>query len=299
MSTEPLRQRSDWDPNSKREMELPPSPEVLPVSVVDTHCHLDIEDGDLYLTPVVALQKATEVGVNRIVQVGVDVESSRWGVALAAKTNGILATVAIHPNEAPRIFAEHGKTALDTALSEIAEMAKHPRVRAIGETGLDFFRTEKDLQSVQEESFRSHIQIAKENNKALVIHDRDAHDEVVKVLHSEGAPEKVVFHCFSGDESLARIAAENGWYCSFSGTVTFKNSNHLRAALATLPPELILVETDAPFLTPTPYRGRPNASYLIPLTVRFMAEVRGMELDQLCNYLSENAERVFGDFSNV
>lgn len=299
MSTEPLRQRSDWDPNSKREMELPPSPEVLPIPVVDTHCHLDIEDGDLYLTPAVALQKAREVGVNRIVQVGVDVESSRWGVALAAKTDGILATVAIHPNEAPRIFADYGKTALDTALSEIAELAKHPRVRAIGETGLDFFRTEKDLQSVQEESFRSHIQIAKENNKALVIHDRDAHDEVVKVLHSEGAPEKVVFHCFSGDESLARIAAENGWYCSFSGTVTFKNSNHLRAALAALPPELILVETDAPFLTPTPYRGRPNASYLIPLTVRFMAEVRGMELEHLCNSLSENAENVFGDFSNV
>ncbi len=280
-------------------MELPPSPEPLPIAVVDTHCHLDIEDGDLYLTADEALAKATSVGVDRIVQVGVDVVSSRWGVELAAKTDRILATVAIHPNEAPRIYAEHGRAALDSALDEIAEMAKHPRVRGIGETGLDFFRTEADLLAVQEESFRAHIQIAKENNKALIIHDRDAHDDVVRVLHSEGAPDKVVFHCFSGDESLARIATENGWYCSFSGTVTFKNSNNLRAALTVLPPELILVETDAPFLTPTPYRGRPNASYLIPITARFMAEVRGMELESLCNYLSQNAEAVFGNFKNV
>lgn len=280
-------------------MELPPAPQPLPFSVVDTHCHLDIEDGDLYLNPAQALQKATEVGVDRIVQVGVDVESSRWGLELAAKTDRILATVAIHPNEAPRIFAEQGRLALEDALAEISQMAKHPRVRGIGETGLDFFRTEKDLQGVQEESFRAHIQIAKENSKALIIHDRDAHEDVVRVLHSEGAPEKVVFHCFSGDESLARIAAENGWYCSFSGTVTFKNSNNLRSALVVLPPELIMIETDAPFLTPTPFRGRPNASYLIPLTARFMAEVRGMELETLCKYLSENAELVFGDFSNV
>jgi TatD DNase family protein len=280
-------------------MELPPSPEALPISVVDTHCHLDIEDGDLYLTPAQALERATSVGVDRIVQVGVDVESSRWGVELAAKTDRILATVAIHPNEAPRIFAEQGQAALDSALAEIAELAKHPRVRAIGETGLDFFRTETDLLAVQEESFRAHIQIAKDNDKALIIHDRDAHDDVVRVLQSEGAPKKVVFHCFSGDESLARIAAENGWYCSFSGTVTFRNSHNLRSALTVLPPELILIETDAPFLTPTPYRGRPNASYLIPITARFMADVRGMELASLCKYLSDNAESVFGNFSNV
>lgn len=299
MATEPLRQRSDWDPNSKREMELPPSPDALPIPVVDTHCHLDIEDGDLYLNPAQALARATSVGVDRIVQVGVDVVSSRWGVELAAKTDGILATVAIHPNEAPRIYAEHGRSALDAALAEIAEMAKHPRVRGIGETGLDFFRTEADLLAVQEESFRAHIRIAKENNKALIIHDRDAHDDVVRVLKSEGAPEKVVFHCFSGDESLAQIASENGWYCSFSGTVTFKNSNNLRAALTVLPPELLLIETDAPFLTPTPFRGRPNASYLIPITARFMAEVRGMELESLCKHLSDNAESVFGNFSNV
>lgn len=280
-------------------MELPPSPEPLPYPVVDTHCHLDIEDGDLYLAPIDALARASSVGVNRIVQVGVDVESSKWGVELAAKTDGILATVAIHPNEAPRIFAEKGRAALDEALSEIEKLASHPRVRGIGETGLDFFRTEAELLAVQEESFRAHIQIAKANKKALVIHDRDAHDDVVRVLHSEGAPEKVVFHCFSGDESLARIAAENGWYCSFSGTVTFKNSNNLRAALSLLPPELILIETDAPFLTPTPYRGRPNASYLIPITARFMADVRGMELESLCKHLSDNAESVFGNFSHV
>ena len=297
MSREPLRNRSDWDPNKKRELELPPAQEPLPIAVVDTHCHLDIRDGDAYLSIEEALAMAAEAGIDRVVQVGVDVESSVWSVEAAHTYPNVLATVALHPNEAPRIAAEFGAAALDAAIDEIARLAKDPRVRAIGETGLDFYRTEPEGLAAQEDSFRRHIQIAKDNNKALVIHDRDAHDDVVRVLLSEGAPDRVVFHCFSGDASLAQVAAEHGWHCSFSGTVTFKNSHDVRDGLALLPAELLLVETDAPFLTPSPFRGRPNASYLIPLTVRHMAEVRGMSLETLCQALSDNSENVFGSFA--
>lgn len=298
MTREPLRNRSDWDPNKKRELDLPPAPEPLPIAVVDSHCHLDIKDGDEYLDVTDALAMAAEAGIDRIMQIGVDVESSRWSVEAAHQYPNVLATVALHPNEAPRIFADHGRQALEDALAEIDRLAADPRVRGIGETGLDFFRTEADGLAVQEESFRRHIQIAKKHGKALVIHDRDAHEDVVRVLLDEGAPDKVVFHCFSGDHWLASVAKEHGWYCSFSGTVTFKNSHGVRAGLAVLPPELILVETDAPFLTPMPYRGRPNASYLIPLTVRHMAEVRGMPVETLCEAISANSEAVFGSFSS-
>jgi TatD DNase family protein len=298
VTREPLRNRSDWDPNKKRELDLPPEQDALPIAVVDSHCHLDIKDGDAYLSVEEALKLATDAGIDRVVQVGVDVESSRWSVEAAHTYKNVMATVALHPNEAPRIAAEHGRAALDDAIDEIARLAIDPRVRAIGETGLDFFRTEADGLAAQEESFRRHIQIAKDANKALVIHDRDAHDDVVRVLLSEGAPEHVVFHCFSGDASLAQVAAENGWFCSFSGTVTFKNSHGVREGLSVLPPELLLVETDAPFLTPSPFRGRPNASYLIPLTVRHMAEVRGMPLETLCQALSDNSEKVFGSFAS-
>ncbi len=298
MTREPLRNRSDWDPNKKRELDLPPAPEPLPIAVVDSHCHLDIKDGDEYLDVTDALTMAAEAGIDRIMQIGVDVESSRWSVEAAHQYLNVLATVALHPNEAPRIFAEHGREALDAAIAEIDRLAADPRVRGIGETGLDFFRTEAEGLAVQEESFRRHIAIAKKHHKALVIHDRDAHEDVVRVLLDEGAPDKVVFHCFSGDHWLASVAKEHGWYCSFSGTVTFKNSHGVRAGLAVLPPELILVETDAPFLTPMPYRGRPNASYLIPLTVRHMAEVRGMAVETLCEAISANSEAVFGSFSS-
>lgn len=296
MSTEPLRARGDFDQNQKRDLTLPPDPEPLPSPVADSHCHLDIQDGEHYLEVSQALQRAAATGVTRIVQIGVDVPSSHWSVRAANEHANVLAAVALHPNEAPRIEAEQGRAALEQAWADIATLAQEPRVRAIGETGLDFFRTGPEGVAVQEESFRRHIQIAKEAGKAVVVHDRDAHDDVVRVLLAEGAPDRVVFHCFSGDPQLARTAAEHGWFCSFAGTVTFKNSHHLREALALLPSELLLVETDAPFLTPTPYRGRPNASYLIPLTVRHMAEVRGQDLAALCQALSANTERVFGRF---
>lgn len=298
MTREPLRNRSDWDPNKKRELDLPPAPEPLPIPVVDSHCHLDIKDGDDYLGVTDALTMAAEAGIDRIMQIGVDVESSRWSVEAAHQHPNVLATVALHPNEAPRIFAEHGQAGLDAAIEEIDQLAGDVRVRGIGETGLDFFRTTSEGLAAQEESFRRHIGIAKRHNKALVIHDRDAHEDVVRVLLDEGAPDKVVFHCFSGDHWLASVAKEHGWYCSFSGTVTFKNSHGVRAGLAVLPSDLILVETDAPFLTPMPYRGRPNASYLIPLTVRFMAEVKGMPLETLCEAISRNSEAVFGSFAS-
>jgi TatD DNase family protein len=296
MAQEPLRKRGDWDPNQQRELVLPPIPAPLAIAVADSHCHLDIQDGDDFLSPTTALDMARQAGVDRVVQVGVDVTSSKWSAEAAAEYPNVLAAVAIHPNEAPRIAAEFGRAELDRQIAEIAELAALPRVRVVGETGLDFFRTEAAGLADQEHSFRAHIQIAKDHGLAVMIHDRDAHDDVVRVLLNEGAPEKVVFHCFSGDEKLAKIAAENGWYCSFAGNVTFKNASNLREGLAVLPNELILVETDAPFLTPTPFRGRPNASYLIPHTIKVMAEVRGMDEAALCQHISDNSNRVFGSF---
>src|SRR5262249_27478106 len=182
----------------------------------------------------------------------------------------IVATVAVHPNEAPRV------PDLDGALREVESLAADPRVRGVGETGLDTFRTGDDGRAAQEASFRAHIAIAKRYGKPLVIHDRDAHADILRVLDEEGAPATVGLHCFSGDVELARECAARGYVLSFAGTVTFPSAGELRAAAAVTPPDQILVETDAPYLTPTPYRGRPNASYLIPLTVRALAEVKAM-----------------------
>ena len=184
----------------------------------------------------------------------------------------MLATVALHPNEAPRLAD------LDEALREIEALAAHPRVRGIGETGLDHFRTGADGRAAQEHSFRAHIAIAKRYAKTLVIHDRDAHDDVLRVLDEEGAPDQVVMHCFSGDAGFATECVKRGFTLSFAGTVTFANAGALREAAALTPLDAILVETDAPYLTPMPYRGRPNGSYLIPLTVRALAEITGTDL---------------------
>ncbi len=260
----------------------PPAPEPLAVEVLDSHCHLDLMDGD----PAAALEAARVVGVRTVVQVGVDVASSAWSVKLAEEFDDVFAAVALHPNEAG------AGAATDEALREIEALAALPQVVAVGETGLDRFRTETaEGHRAQEESFRAHIAFAKQSDRALMIHDRDAHDDVVRVLLSEGAPERVVFHCFSGDAALARTCAEHGWYASFAGNVTFKGADGLREAAAVLPPELLLVETDAPFLTPTPYRGRPNGPYLVPLTVRALAGVVGRELDELCAALLANGRR--------
>jgi TatD DNase family protein len=202
----------------------------------------------------------------------------------------------LHPNEAPKL---HGRGELDSALEAIAGLASKPRVVAIGETGLDFYRTDEPLHEVQRQSFREHIRIAKEHDLALQIHDRDAHRAVVETLKADGAPERTVFHCFSGDGELAEILAENGWYASFSGTVTFKNSEGLRDALRTMPRSHILVETDTPFLTPIPFRGKPNSPYMIPYTVRSMAETLGVEGNDLAAILTANTHEVYGTWNGT
>jgi TatD DNase family protein len=295
---EPVRSRATTQESGhSRELQRPPLPEALRTPVIDTHCHLDIADGDSgaeWLGVDDAVARATSVGVTRIVQVGCDLPSARWSVAAAVEHPALVATVALHPNEAPRILEREGREALEAAYAEIADLAALPQVRAVGETGLDFFRTGEDGRDVQEESFRRHVALAKELGKALVIHDRDAHDDVIRVLESEGAPELVVFHCYSGDAAMARYCTERGWYLSFAGTVTFKNAAALRESVAAAPLDRVLVETDAPYLTPMPFRGRPNASYLVPLTVRVMAASAGVDEDEMATALWDNAQRVFG-----
>ncbi len=276
-----------------RDLTRPGLPEPLPVPLYDNHTHLEFEDGVETLDPQESLARAANVGVAGVVQVGTDLETSRWSAALAAADPRVLAAVALHPNEAPKLFAQG---LLSAQLSEISRLAAQPRVRAVGETGLDFFRTGEDGREAQIESFEAHIDIAKANGIALQIHDRDAHEAVVSTLKRVGAPSRTVFHCFSGDAELARVCNEHGWYMSFSGTSTFKNATGLREALQVARPELVLVETDAPFLTPEPFRGRPNAPYLMPHTVRRMAETLGEPLEGLCARLAANTERVYGSW---
>ncbi|WP_260639168.1 TatD family hydrolase [Streptomyces angustmyceticus] len=281
----------------------PPLPEPLRVAVADSHTHLDMQDG----TVEEALAKAASVGVTTVVQVGCDLAGSRWAAETAAAHDAVHATVALHPNEAPRIVLGDpdgwsrqgarepgGDAALDAALAEIDRLAGLPQVRGVGETGLDYFRTGPEGMAAQERSFRAHIEIAKRHGKALVIHDREAHDDVLRILREEGAPERVVFHCFSGDAAMAEICAAAGYFLSFAGNVTFKNAQPLRDALAVAPPELVLVETDAPFLTPAPYRGRANAPYLVPVTLRAMADVKKMTEDDLATAVAANTARAFG-----
>ncbi|BBH64826.1 AraC family transcriptional regulator [Actinoplanes sp. OR16] len=282
---------------ARRAGEFPPAPEPLAVPVFDSHTHLDLtvqEAGALTEAggdPVEALiSAAAKAGVDRLVQVGVDVDSSRWSAEAAEKYAAVLAAVALHPNEAPRL------SDLDEALREIEALAARPRVRGIGETGMDTFRTVDEGRAAQEESFRAHIAIAKRHGKALIIHDRDAHDDVLRILDDEGAPDTVVLHCFSGDAEFAAACVRRGYYLSFAGTVTFASAGNLREAAAITPPEQMMVETDAPYLTPVPYRGRPNASYLIPITVRALAAARGVDVDELSATISATGERVFGSW---
>lgn len=280
----------------------PPPPAPLRVAVADSHTHLDMQSG----TVDEALDRAAAVGVTTLVQVGCDLAGSRWAAETAAAHTAVHATVALHPNEAPRIVhgdpdqwsrqgerAAQGEGALDEALAEIDRLAALPQVRGVGETGLDYFRTGPEGMAAQERSFRAHIEIAKRHGKTLVIHDRDAHDDVLRILKEEGAPDRTVFHCYSGDAAMAEICAREGYYLSFAGNVTFKNAQNLRDALAVAPLNRVLVETDAPFLTPAPYRGRPNAPYLIPVTVRAMAEVRGIVEDTMAAALAVNTARAF------
>lgn len=289
---EGTRRRSEEGADGRRRrLTFPPAPEPLPIPIIDNHTHLDMLDGKAAVTAKDALDTGEALGIAGIVQVGCDLSSSAYAVAAAEADDRVLAAVAVHPNEAPRL-KQSGR--FDDVMAALEEMAGHPRVRAIGETGLDYFRTGEEGHRAQQDSFREHLRLAKRHDLALQIHDRDAHEDVVRILTEEGAPERTVFHCYSGDEELARICNERGWHLSFSGTVTFKNSTGIQRALQIARPELILAETDAPFLTPHPFRGRPNASYMTVCTVRFMAEQRDADLGVLCEQIMENSLRVYG-----
>ena len=273
---------------------LAPAPKPLPVPTVDAHAHLEIvtdaaPDSDAVKK---VLDDAKAAGVDRVVQVGYSAEQSKWCVAAAEHFNDrVLATVALHPNEAP-IVAD-----IDADLKIIEELAAHPRVRAIGETGLDYFRTPPELRKRQQDSFKWHIELAKKTKKALVIHDRDSHDDVLSILLEVGAPEKTVFHCFSGDVAMAKICIDRGYVLSFAGTLTFKNAPELREAVRLVPYQQLLVETDSPFLAPMPNRGALNTPAQIANIVRAMAEERNESVGTLAQTLSDNAERIFGSFA--
>jgi TatD DNase family protein len=261
----------------------PPAPEPLRVEVVDSHCHLDA----MGVGVDEAVAAAQAVGVRRIVTVGDTVASSQWCAQAAADNRDVYAAVAVHPNETASFSAGDA--------AEIGRLAALPQVRAVGETGLDYYWRRVPAE-VQQAAFRRHIEIAKSRRKALVIHDRDAHDDILRILDEEGAPDPTVFHCFSGDAEMAKRCAERDYLMSFAGNITFKNAVDLRTALSVAPVHLLLVETDAPFLTPMPFRGRPNAPYLVPLTLRAMAQVKGVDEDILAAAVAANSERVFGPF---
>jgi TatD DNase family protein len=235
---------------------------------------------------------AASVGIDRIVQVGYSAEQSQWCVDAAEKWNtSVLAAVALHPNEAPVV----ADLAADLAIIE--KLAQHPRVRAIGETGLDYFRTPPELRKRQQDSFKWHIELAKRTNKALVIHDRDSHEDVLSILQEVGAPETTIFHCYSGDAAMAKICIERGYILSFAGTITFKNAPELREAVKLVPLDQLMAETDSPFLAPMPNRGALNVPAQVATVIRAMAEERGDDLAELANALSANAERAFGKFN--
>ena len=271
-----------------------PLPDPLPSPTIDSHCHIELIAKSAPDSEEVkaVLDEAAAVGIEQVVQIGYDLEQSRWSVAVAEAWIGrALAAVALHPNEAPVVEN------LDEQLREIEKLAERSRVRGIGETGLDYFRTPEELRERQEFSFRTHIAIAKKTNKALIIHDRDAHEDILRVLQEEGAPEKVVFHCYSGDAQMAELCIRAGYFLSFSGTVTFKNAPQLREALVLTPLTQLLVETDAPFLAPAPFRGSLNSPAQVARTIRFMAEVMERPVEELCQATQANALAIFGDFS--
>jgi TatD DNase family protein len=268
---------------------------ALPGEALDSHCHLDI----MKVPVEQAVADARAVGIRRVMTIGTDLSSSRWAADCASVHRDVYAAVAIHPTEVEEATAgaeesAAGKAAAtDAVLAEIEALAAAPKVRAIGETGLDYY-WDRTTPALQQDWFRAHIEIAKRTGKALMIHDRDAHQDVLRILAEQGAPEKVIFHCFSGDERMARQCAEAGYVMSFAGNVTFNSAQPLRDAAAAAPAGLLLVETDAPFLTPVPHRGKPNAPWLAAHTLRKLAEVKGMDTAELCAEVTRTAERVFG-----
>jgi TatD DNase family protein len=277
---------------------LPDAPAALAAPVIDTHTHLNLHDrhlhGEAAPDPDVLLAMAATVGVTKVVQIGCDVEYARASVAMARTRPDVAVGVSVHPNDAARMAARDGDAALDAALAAIADLAVDDVVRAVGETGLDYYRTDEPDRPAQHRAFRFHIDLARATGKALVIHDRDAHEDVLAVLDDQGPPERVVFHCFSGDAAMAARCADRGWFMSFAGPVTYPANEALREACRQVPDDLLLVETDAPYLAPVPARGKPNASYLMPHTVRYLAALRERDEADLCRLLYDNAQRAFG-----
>ena len=270
-----------------------PLPQALKTKTVDSHAHLELIHNSEPDSPLIkqTLAEAAAVGIDRVVQVGYSAEQSIWSVKCAESFIGqVVAAVALHPNEAPVVED------LEKDLKVIEELAANPRVRAIGETGLDFFRTPENLRDRQKYSFARHIKMAKEHKKALVIHDRDSHRAVLDLLIQEGAPANTIFHCYSGDAKMAKECIANNYILSFAGTVTFKNAPELREAVVLVPIEQLLVETDSPFLAPMPNRGALNTPAQIPNTLRVIADLRNESVDYLAGAVSENAERIFGKF---
>jgi TatD DNase family protein len=264
-----------------------PPPEPLPAPALDSHCHLEMIE-----RPVAeVMAEARAAGIVRAVTIGTDLATSTWAAQAAYRHPDVYAAVAVHPNET--VAAASTPAQREEVLAQIAELALLERVRAIGETGLDYYR-EYASPVVQRDWFRAHIAIAKQAGKALVIHDRDAHQDVLDILEAEGPPDRVIFHCFSGDAAMAKHCAEAGYVMSFAGNVTFSSAGPLREAAAAAPVELLLVETDAPFLTPVPYRGRPNSPALAAHTVRALADVKQIGVADLCAQLTATAERMFG-----
>ena len=264
-----------------------PAPEPLPAEALDSHCHLEMIERPA--DEVLAAARAA--GITRVVTIGTDLASSRWAAQCAAGHAGLYAAVAVHPNETAA--AASSPEQRDEVLAQITDLATLPRVRAIGETGLDYYR-DYASPAVQRDWFRAHIAIAKHVGKALMIHDRDAHEDVLEILEADGPPDKVIFHCFSGDAAMAKRCAEAGYVMSFAGNVTFKNAGALREAAAAAPVDLLLTETDAPFLTPMPNRGKPNTPAMVAYTVRCLAEVKQLAVADMCAVVTATGARMFG-----
>lgn len=291
----PVRAATDEYTGRKRKLLYPPAPEPSPVPVVDNHTHLDFRDGLVEVTPTQAMDAAASVNVVGAVQVATDLDSAKYTIDALEHEPRLRGALAIHPNDTVRL-AEKGE--LDEAIGRIRKLAAHPQVVCIGETGLDYYRTEGESNwDIQKYAFKRHIEMAVELGLALQIHDRQAHNDVVATLLSmEELPEHVVFHSYSGDEQMAKILNEHGWYASFSGVVTFKNNTASRAAAQQMREDLLLVETDAPFLTPHPHRGRPNAPYLVPNTLYQLAETRGQTVEDLGTVIFNNTQKIYGKF---
>lgn len=268
-----------------KRQELPPVPEALAAAAVDAHTHLDACGAKTAEDVREMLDRAQSAGVGRVVTVADDIDSARWAVEAATWDDRVFAAVALHPTRT-KDFGHEDRATLE-------ELAAHPRVVAVGETGLDYY-WDYSPPEPQQEAFRWHIDLAKRIGKPLMIHDREAHDDILRILDEEGAPEKVVFHCFSGDAEFAKSCVDAGYVLSFAGTATFRNAKGLREAAEAVPLEQMLVETDAPFLTPHPFRGRPNQPYCVNYTLRDLAELRGMNVDELAVATTATAERVFG-----